>query len=534
MNRRNASNLQENLPLGRRDEVAPEPVNVATVRVGKDLSVEAEALDEEAIERLAASCTHANKAHDRAVKAGYYGGNVRPSVETWEESGVFVRVARGATSKLVEALGAEPVWIDETETAPVAWPAYRGELRGYQDRAASIAAAARQGVVVGGCGSGKTEILLAASARSGQRTLVLVDTRDLQAQWIGRVLERYAVEPGDVGAVGGVESDPRGADWRLVNRGTGGRVVTVATVQTVLRRPEEAEGYGCVVGDEAHVWAARTFLEVVAPTRAAWRLGATATLQRSDGLIGVVLDVFGPVLYEVSDEELGDAGVLQEATVRLVRTPFRMDARPRRRGRIWVHVPWNEVVDAMVRDGGRHRIAVSTCLRAAREGPALVLSIRRPYAVEIGAALAAEGVRVASLFGGQGRASDCLGCGRFPEVEGDETRCAGCGAPLLRRGEHNAAVLAAVEAGTVRVVVATSVADKGLDAPSVSRAVVVLPTAGATGEAVSSRLRQQLGRLRRVSEGKADSVLYYLSDEEMRFGRERAGKLRRRFGAVND
>jgi len=534
VNRRNASNLQENLPLGRRDEVAPEPVNVATVRVGKDLSVEAEALDEEAIERLAASCTHANKAHDRAVKAGYYGGNVRPSVETWEESGVFVRVARGATSKLVEALGAEPVWIDETETAPVAWPAYRGELRGYQDRAASIAAAARQGVVVGGCGSGKTEILLAASARSGQRTLVLVDTRDLQAQWIGRVLERYAVEPGDVGAVGGVESDPRGADWRLVNRGTGGRVVTVATVQTVLRRPEEAEGYGCVVGDEAHVWAARTFLEVVAPTRAAWRLGATATLQRSDGLIGVVLDVFGPVLYEVSDAELGDAGVLQEATVRLVRTPFRMDARPRRRGRVWVHVPWNEVVDRMIADDDRHAVAVSTCLRAAREGPTLVLSIRRPYAVEIGAALAAEGVRVASLFGGQGRASDCLRCGRFPEVEGDEARCAGCGAPLLRRGEHNAAVLAAVEAGTVRVVVATSVADKGLDAPSVSRAVVVLPTAGAKGEAVSSRLRQQLGRLRRVSEGKADSVLYYLSDEEMRFGRERAGKLRRRFGAVND
>ena len=492
-------------------------------------------LPQGALGRIRRAFTYENEEWKRRTDAGHPQGLLRPTFRTYardDDSGE-VRVARGASRELEAVIGSAVEWLDDTGTSPVAWPPYTGELWPFQLRAASIAAVSVQGVVLGPCGSGKTEVMLAAAARTGQRTLVVVDTKDLQRQWADRFRLRYDSRPGDLGIVGGMESEPD-YDWEWAVRGAPGRVLTIATVQTLRSRPEVHDAHGCLLADEVHVWAAPTFDEAASTSRARHRIGGTATLRRADGLVKIITDTFGPVLYEITAEELEAAGRRISVDVKLVRTSFRFDMKPRWRGGRIRTAGWDEVLDAMAADPSRHGLVMETALRAAREGPTVVLSERRGYAFRIARELKAAGVRTHSLFGGgAAKAAACLRCGNVPETEEAGKRCGACGAPRLSRSEHNAAVLRMIDAGDVRAAVGTSVADKGMDSPRLSRAVVALPSAGGRGKPVSARLIQQVGRLSRPAEGKLDAILYYVHDDKMGFGRDREKAMLIEFGTLS-
>lgn len=497
------------------------------VTIDSELVVREADLPPGALGRIRAAFTYSNEEYQRRAEAGSQLGALRPTFSTYRrdaDSGLLY-VARGATRELEEAIGAEPAWEDRTATSPALWPAYVGELRTFQEQAVRSAVAGIQGVVVGPCGSGKTEVMLAAAARTGQRTVVVVDTKDLQRQWADRFRRRFDSSPGDLGVVGGLESSPE-YDWAWAVRGAPGRVLTVATAQTLRSHPEVVRRHGCFVADEVHLWAAATFEDLAASASCRHRIGGTATLRRSDGLVRVITDTFGPVLYEITEEQLESAGFRIPVSVELVRTGFKFNMKPTWKGGRLRPTPWDEVLDAMASSPERHADVMRTADRAVREGPTLVLSERRGYAHRIARELSLRGVRTATLFGGVGRAADCLRCGAFPEEEGKEKRCAMCGAPLLARGEHNAEALRLLDSGEVRALVGTSVADKGMDSPRLSRAVVALPTSGGRGKPVSSRLLQQIGRLSRPSGGKEDAVLYYIHDEKMGFGKDRERAMR--------
>lgn len=493
------------------------------VYVGRDLTVRVRDLPGGAFGRVRRAFTYDNDEYRRRMDAGHPGGTLRPTFKTFshdEEAGVL-RVARGATRELEEALGVPVEWVDETVSVPAEWPPYLGSLWPFQERAAAVAAASVQGVVLGPCGSGKTEVMLAAASRTGQRTLVAVDTKDLQRQWAERYRLRYASSPGDVGIVGGLESEPD-YDWEWAVRGGPGRVLTVATVQTLRSRPEVLDEHGCFAADEVHLWAAPTFEDAASASPSRHRIGGTATLRRADGMVQVITDTFGPVLYEITADELEAAGRRVPVSVRLVRTSFKFDMRPKWRGGRVRTAGWDEVLDAMTADPERHRVVLETSLRACREGPTVVLSERRGYAFRLARELSLRGIRAHSLFGGAGKVADCVSCGLVPEAEESPgKRCPRCGAPRLSRAAHNAEVLRLVDAGVVLAVAGTSVADKGLDSPRLSRAVVALPSAGGRGKPVSSRLIQQVGRLSRPAEGKEDARLYYIHDEKMGFAKDR-------------
>lgn len=515
------------------------------VRIGCQLRVCVSDLPDGALEAVESALTYRNVEYDRRAGAGVPVGSLTPTFSTCyvDSDTDELVVERGALRTLEGMLGDCVVdYVDESRYADVKWPAYKGDIRGYQLEAARAALAGRQGVVVGGCGSGKTEIILYAAWLSGQRTLVVVDTVDLQRQWAERFAARFSSSPGDVGLVGG------GGDGSI------GRILTIATVQSLRSRQDVLNAFGCVVADEVHLWAARTFRDAVAGAPAAYRLGATATLQRSDGLVKIITDTFGDVLYEVTEAQLVAANVRQNVEVVFVPTDFKCDMSRRFvPGRGWVGTPWDKVNAAMAADADRHSVVLGTCLRAIGEGPTLILSVSRPYAVRIAHELhALTGARIHTLFGGASRACDCLECGYVPPTEGEvvrappskgskakakivrPSRCERCGARLPSQRGHNEAVISGLRDGTFRGAVATSVADKGLDVPVLARAVVVLPTSGGRGQAVSARLQQQRGRLSRVTEGKDDARLYYISDVRMSFARDREREMRRAFGMPLD
>lgn len=501
------------------------------VTIGRDLVVRERDLPQGALGRIRRAFTYKNEEWQRRTDAGHPQGPLRPTFRTFshdEERGE-VRVARGATRELEEAIGAPVEWVDETVVSPAEWPEYLGELWPFQDRAARVASASVQGVILGPCGSGKTEVMLAAAARTGQRTLVAVDTKDLQRQWADRFRLRFDSRPGDLGIVGGLETEPD-YDWEWAVRGAPGRVLTVATVQTLRSRPEVLDAHGCLAADEVHLWAAPTFEDAASASPSRHRIGGTATLRRADGMVKVITDTFGPVLYEITAEELEDAGRRVPVSVHLVRTAFKFDMKPRWRGGRVRTAGWDEVLDAMTHDAERHACVMGAVDRALREGPTVVLSERRGYGFRIAHELSLRGVRAHTLFGGAGKVCDCVRCGYVPPEEAAEgKRCPRCSAPRLSRSEHNADVLRLVDAGTVRVVVGTSVADKGLDSPRLSRAVVALPSSGGRGKPVSARMIQQVGRLSRPAEGKDDACLYYVHDEKMGFARDREKAMRKEF-----
>ena len=75
--------------------------------------------------------------------------------------------------------------------------------------------------------------------------------------------------------------------------------------------------------------------------------------------------------------------------------------------------------------------------------------------------------------------------------------------------ERRTELLGAARAGTVPVLVATTLADEGLDLPALSRVFLAYP-----GRA-RGRTLQRLGRLMRTHPGKEDAVLYDFVDRQV-------------------
>lgn len=163
------------------------------------------------------------------------------------------------------------------------------ELRPYQ--AAATAAwerAGRRGIIALPTGAGKTRAAVAAIALTRFRTLCLVPTRVLMAQWV-KVLDEAGAGP--VGEFG---------DGRRIEQ-----PITVATYASAFRHVETlGNRFDMLVIDEVHHFGSGTGDEVLEMCTASARLGLSATLPddavRRAGLEALV----GPEVYRASVEEL--------------------------------------------------------------------------------------------------------------------------------------------------------------------------------------------------------------------------------------
>jgi superfamily II DNA or RNA helicase len=161
-----------------------------------------------------------------------------------------------------------------------------------------------RGIVVLPTGAGKTIVAYDAIARLGVRTLIVVPTIDLLRQWHGGIAERLGVPGEQVGAIGGGE------------RRTG--PLTVITYDSAAMPRRRLDGYGLLIFDEVHHLPAQTYRAIVARCAAPWRLGLSATLERSDGLHAELDALIGPVVFERDAETLAAARHIATYTERRV------------------------------------------------------------------------------------------------------------------------------------------------------------------------------------------------------------------------
>jgi superfamily II DNA or RNA helicase len=432
-------------------------------RVDAALTLDACEVPPKVLERLCRALSFSNPAYLDRLRLGLGPGAEPETVCFVERRGEVMRLPRGAIHVLRRAAAQDGIIVacDDARVLPGAQLEVAQELplRDYQEAAVDKLAKVTQGTVVIPCGGGKTRVGMGAVARLRTPTLVLVHTLDLAEQWLGELKDKLGL---DAGLVGDGEERPG--------------PVTVAVIQALVRwEPAKLDaflaGFGLLILDEAHHVAASTFHSVVDRCPARYRLGLTATPEREDGLTAL-LDLFlGAPLVTVTHEELVAAGVLTVPEIRSIETDFTYPYTGAE--------DYAPMLAAVASDEGRNRLIVDAVAGEARGGHVcLVLSGRIDHCHTLADAIAAEGVTAAILTG---------------EVKRE------------RRKE----LLDEARAGRLAVLVATSLADEGLDLPRLSRVFLAYP-----GRA-RGRTVQRLGRLMRPHVDKQDAALFDFVDRKV-------------------
>ena len=351
-------------------------------------------------------------------------------------------------------------------------------LRDYQSAALDAwLAAGGVGTVVAPCGSGKTSLGMGAISAVDSPCLVLVHTLDLARQWMERAHEQLdGVTVGLVGA-GKKQDEAR---------------VVVATLQTLARWPwvernRWGQRFGLVIQDEAHVAPAASFAEVLSSLPGRHRLGLTATPERMDGLGAWVYWSCGAEVYRIEEALLEEAGCTLAPLIRWLRTgwepPGSVDS-------------WVEIVNATTSDDRRNGLILEEVASQIERGRiSLVLSDRVGHCHHLAAAI--------------------------EERHGEGTAAALVGA--VAKGKR-AQILEDARSGRLRVVTATSVADEGLDVPSLETVILTCPSRNL------GRVQQRIGRALRPAEDKGRPEVVDLVDDygaAMGYQRKRAGLYRR-------
>jgi superfamily II DNA or RNA helicase len=197
------------------------------------------------------------------------------------------------------------------------------------------------------------------------------------------------------------------------------------------------------------------------------RFGFTATPTRADGLAPFVSHLLGPVLHEVARSALEGAGRSLLPQYVQVPTDYAFD--------YFGEQDWQPLLADIGEDAKRNGLIVETVVEACMPHATIVLTGRVEHAMRLAEQVTERGERAVALYG-------------------------------KLSSKKRAAILDEVRAGTLRVIVATSLADEGLDVPNLARLVLCWP-----GKA-EGRHVQRIGRILRVMEGKASPVVYDLAD----------------------
>jgi len=350
-------------------------------------------------------------------------------------------------------VGIEPT-ADRTSCPTAERLTFLGEARGHQKPAIEAMVTAGFGLLLGGCGVGKTAMGNAIIAHHDTPALVLVHTRDLADQWVDEIKVFLGIDAVLVG-------------YGKKGLGEGARVV-VASLQTIARWSwweihTWGKQFGVAIFDECHHVPAMSFLRVLSGLPAKHRYGLTATPDRPDGLGPWLRWAIGPVRHQVPQEEMQRIGRVMVPQIEALAMP-RIDMDDIG-GPDDKHKRDRRLADSPERNA---RI-VSRAVELVREGRKILMLVRLvDHAVTLADAFIAQGLAAVALVG---------------QVK------------VLRKADRKEAIRM-MKAGEWDVVVATSLADEGLDAPVLDTAFLVHPDGSV------DKVEQRIGRVTRPKDGK--------------------------------
>jgi superfamily II DNA or RNA helicase len=365
------------------------------------------------------------------------------------------------------------------------------QSRDYQDRAVESALMSRRGVVRAPTGSGKTAIQARVIDGLKRQAVVIVPTIDLLKQ-TRRFLEEHLEVEGGIGQLGDGVVDPR--------------LVTVATVRTMAKAVDVAfssyefgeyddkdatdltparlrdwvKSIAVVLVDEAHILGAQVVYDIVTKLGATHKFGFSASPWRDDGADLMIEAATGPLLYRIGTKELVDDGWLVPPIIEVVDT-----------NGLWVPGAWGKeefgkaYKQEIVENPVRNQLIADKTNRF--ETPSLVL---------------VKQINHGRMLEGMIEGSHFLS-GKATSEERDDAYDA------MRDGELN-------------TIIATTIADLGLDLP-ICRNLVL-----AGGGKSSTRHLQRIGRVARPYPGKEWAKVVDFDDTHVHRWFQGHAKARRR------
>lgn len=394
-----------------------------------------------------------NPAYISALKRGRRPWRIPKHIKLWRYSEGVVSLPRGYMTTLSVELRKRGIDAD-ISSKMILLPKIHFDsvikLRDYQKDAIVKAVADLQGVIVGPCGCGKTQVGLEIIAQRKQPALWVCHTKELLYQTVDRATDYLGLKKEEIGVIGNGEH-------RMEEK------LTIGLVQSLINMDLPADKWGLVIVDEGHRVPAETFNRVVNQLPASYRYALTATPSRQDTLTPVIFATMGPVLHTIPR----DAVPTVTPRIEIIQTGCRAAG-----------ASYTEILDDLVKNPYRNELIVDVIMQNAAGNFCLVLSERIEHLLAIEKILNTRlpHARKAVITGQLGK---------------------------KKRQE----IMEAALQGKIDILLATQLAREGLDIPHLNRLFLVTP------KRARGAVQQEIGRIMRPCAGKVDAVVFDFVDD---------------------
>lgn len=361
------------------------------------------------------------------------------------------------------------------------------EPRPYQEEALTRwLGAGSAGVVILPTGAGKTMVAAMAIHTMGLWTLAVVPTLDLLQQWRTALSASLSLNSDEIGIFGGGEKEIK--------------PVTIITYDSAALYTHELKRFGLLIWDECHHLPAPTYRLIAEGAFTPFRLGLSATPERSD-MTHLDLDhLVGPEIYRRSPAELTEGRYLAQYKERRIKVKLSPEDEAR-------YIEQNKIYRTFLQ---RHRIIIRTPEDFQRK--LVYLSARDP------------GARAALLAWRETRNIAMNAPAKYDEIERilqrhttdqvilfseynmvvDEISRRFCLPSITYKtpAEERRTILGRFRSGQYTKLVTGRVLNEGVDVPDCRVAIIV------SGNSTKREYIQRLGRVLRPKEGEA--LLYEL------------------------
>lgn len=385
-------------------------------------------------------------------------------------------IPRGFGSSIKEGLmsfGIEPDWQDKrvVNKIDIDIDSYL-QLRSHQKEPVDKLILSQQGMYEAPPAAGKTVICLEIFRRLKQKTLILVDKKNIAEQWRERAEQHLGIDAGLIG-------DNTYEDKHL----------TIALVQTLSlfnnkfttsQTKKFYSKWGMVIVDECHHAAAPTWRTTLESFPAKYRFGVSATPDRENGMFDISELVLGPIVHKTTKEELYENKTIMKPILKAVSTDFKhvyfpthksidCEFKPECKGKYKVHRNnYSKILTEICKDRDRANLIVDNIINELNKNH-IVISKRINHLNLIKSLLAPYTNKIHMLIG---------------EKTTEER------SEIIDIAMNN------------KIIILSTLADEALDIPTLDVIHLAWPTRSVP------LLRQQIGRVQRSSHGKDNPVVF--------------------------
>ncbi|MEA1968823.1 MAG: DEAD/DEAH box helicase [Thermodesulfobacteriota bacterium] len=326
-------------------------------------------VSEELAKEIKSRLTLDNPKYSDAVKQGYRPSKISATLEFYRDvakDGSVFETPAGFINQLISIAknsGVEPEITDKRIVLEPVDFEFHGELRPMQQPACTAVLKENFGILHAPTGSGKTAMALWLMARRRQPALVVVHTRELLNQWLTSIDQFLKIELNEIGIIGD-------GKFKI------GKRITIAMIQTLVKRAEEAAPYiGYLILDECHRAPAMQCVKAINEFDCKYRTGLTATPFRRDKLSKVIFWHMGDIKGKIEKSDLLESGSLCQAEVIWINTRFNTD--------IDASANYSKALSALTEDHDRNRLVCDAVANHKGNGVSLILSDRRDHCKEL-------------------------------------------------------------------------------------------------------------------------------------------------------